>query len=211
MIQTTVEWTLELIRNNAPLAYAVIALVCFAESFAFVSLLVPGWAFMVAAGALVGSGALHPVPVILGAAAGAALGDAVSYWIGIHFKHLVPRMWPFTRHPGWLDRGHAFFHKWGGMSVFLGRFFGPIRAVIPLAAGMMEMPQRAFWIANIGSAIPWAFIVIGTGWGGNKLVNWFLDQQRLHDPVVQAVLAAAAVAAVAAFFLYRRWQASKTE
>lgn len=207
MIESTVDWTMALIRDNAPLAYAVIALVCFAESFAFVSLLVPGWAFMVAAGALVGSGALHPLPVILGAAGGAAMGDAVSYWIGIHFKHYVPGMWPFKSHPGWLDRGHAFFHKWGGMSVFLGRFFGPIRAVIPLAAGMMDMPQRTFWIANIGSAIPWAFIVIGTGWGGNKLVNWFLDQERLHDPVVQAVLCAAVVAAVAAFFLYRRWAA----
>jgi membrane protein DedA with SNARE-associated domain len=206
-----VEWTLELIRNNAPLAYAVITVVCFAESFAFISLLVPGWAFMVAAGALVGSGALHPVPAILGAAVGAALGDAVSYWIGIHFKHLVPRMWPFTRHPDWLDRGHAFFNKWGGTSVFLGRFFGPIRAVIPLAAGMMEMPQRAFWIANIGSAVPWAFVVIGTGWGGGKLVRWFLDGERLNDPVVQAALALGVVAAAALYFVYRRWSASKTE
>jgi len=200
-----VETTLELIRGNAPLAYAVIGAVCFAESFAFVSLLVPGWSFVVAAGALVGSGALHPVPVILAAAVGATLGDTISYWIGWHFRDYVPRMWPFTRHPDWLDRGHAFFRKWGGMSVFLGRFFGPVRAVIPLAAGMMEMPSRAFWIANVGSAVPWAFIVVGTGWGGQKLVRWFLDEQRLYDPTVQAALAALVAAAVAAFVLYRRW------
>jgi membrane protein DedA with SNARE-associated domain len=91
------------------------------------------------------------------------------------------------------------------MSVFLGRFFGPVRAVIPLAAGMMEMPSRAFWIANVGSAVPWAFIVVGTGWGGHKLARWFLDEQRLYDPVVQAALAAIAVAAIACYFAYRRW------
>src|SRR5262249_34127126 len=76
-----VEWALELIRQNALVAYAVIAIVCFAESLAFVSLLFPGWLVMVGAGALVQSGTLQFLPVCVAATAGAVLGDAVSYWV----------------------------------------------------------------------------------------------------------------------------------
>jgi membrane protein DedA with SNARE-associated domain len=50
-------------------------------------------------------------------------------------------------------------------SVFIGRFFGPVRAVIPLVAGIMDMTWRQFWLANIGSAIIWApaLLLFGTG------------------------------------------------
>ncbi|WP_374200838.1 DedA family protein, partial [Inquilinus sp. Marseille-Q2685] len=41
-------------------------------------------------------------------------------------------IWPFTRHPQMLRTGRDFFHRWGGISVFIGRFLGPVRAVIPL-------------------------------------------------------------------------------
>ncbi|MGQ0675791.1 MAG: DedA family protein [Rhodospirillales bacterium] len=198
-----VDWTLELIRNNAALAYLVVAAVCFAESFAFVSLLVPGWAFMVAAGALVGAGKLSFLPVAAAGALGAALGDAVSYWIGWRFKKYVPRMWPFTRHPDWLERGHEFFRRWGAMSVAIGRFFGPIRAVIPLAAGMMEMPARPFWIANVGSALVWAPALAAQG----ALVGWGLKEIQWNDPLTQIGLWTAVALGVVAFVLYRRWSA----
>lgn len=203
------ETALELIRGNALVAYTVIAAVSFGESFAFLSLLVPGWAFMVAAGALVAQGVLHPLPVIAAAAIGATFGDSISYWIGLRFKNVVPRIWPFTRHTDWLDRGHDFFRKWGAMSVFLGRFFGPVRAVIPLAAGMMEMPAKAFWIANVGSAIPWAIIVVGTGWGGKELVHRVLGERRWDDPVTQIVLWSAIAVVIAGILLIRRWHAQR--
>ena len=32
--------------------------------------------------------------------------------------------------------------KWGVPGIFIGRFFGPLRAVVPLIAGIFEMP---FW------------------------------------------------------------------
>lgn len=198
-----VETILELIRGNAPLAYAVIFAMCFGESLAFISLLTPGWAFMIAAGALVHSGTLHPVPVVAAGALGATLGDAVSFWIGLRFKHAVPTLWPFTRHPDWLDRGHAFFLRHGGKSVFLGRFFGPVRAVIPLAAGMMEMPQVNFWIANVASAALWATIVVTQG----AAVGWGLASIDFADPKVQALLTVGIGGALACYLLYRRYKA----
>jgi membrane protein DedA with SNARE-associated domain len=48
------------------------------------------------------------------------------------------------------------FARHGGKSVFIGRFFGPVRAVIPLTAGILRMPPGRFWVANVGSAILWA-------------------------------------------------------
>jgi membrane protein DedA with SNARE-associated domain len=200
-----VETILELVRDNAPLAYATVALMCFGESFAFLSLLVPGWAFMLAAGALVANGTLHWLPVVLAGALGATLGDAISYWIGLKFKHAVPKIWPFTRHPDWLKRGHDFFERWGVASVFLGRFFGPVRAVIPLAAGMMEMPARAFWIANVTSAVLSAALWTAQG----ALVGWGIKELHWESPQVQAVLWSALALGIVGYLLVRRWRAQR--
>jgi membrane protein DedA with SNARE-associated domain len=154
---------LAFIGEHAAWAYLVIGLVAFAESFAFFSLIFPGTAILIAAGVLVGSGTLELWPLAAAAALGAALGDAISYWIGLRFGHVVPRVWPFSRHPEMLDRGTRFFSRHGGKSVFIGRFFGPVRAVIPLAAGMMRMPVRRFYVANVLSAVIWAPALLAPG------------------------------------------------
>jgi membrane protein DedA with SNARE-associated domain len=72
-------------------------------------------------------------------------------------------MWPFIRHPDLLPGGMRFFQRHAGKSVFVCRFFGPARAVIPLAAGIMRMPSRRFWVANIPSAVVWAPMLLFTG------------------------------------------------
>ncbi|HEX7777005.1 MAG TPA: DedA family protein [Parvibaculum sp.] len=152
---------------TAPIMFVV----SFGESFAFLSLLFPGTAIMLAAGALIPSGAVPVLPLLFGGITGAALGDGVSYWIGLRFGHLVPRLWPFSSRPELLEHGHAFFHRHGGKSVFIGRFFGPVRAVIPLVAGMMEMEPRRFWVANIASAILWAPLLLLPGLLATSVVN----------------------------------------
>src|SRR5690606_2423485 len=53
-------------------------------------------------------------------------------------------------------KGEAFVNKYGVMSVFMGRFVGPVRALVPLVAGMLGMRPLQFYIANIASAIGWA-------------------------------------------------------
>ena len=135
----------------------------FGESFAFVSLAFPGTSLLIAAGTLMAAGTLPYAPVIAGAIVGAVLGDSISYWIGRRFGAPIARVWPFSRHPSLLPSGIAFFERHGGKSVFIGRFFGPVRAVIPLAAGLMLMPRRDFWIANIASALVWAPMLLLVG------------------------------------------------
>ncbi len=82
--------------------------------------------------------------------------------------------WPFSRHPQMLIRGHAFFEKWGMPGAFIGRFFGPLRAVVPLVAGICGMPKKYFQIANVTSALIWAFGILAPGaFGIQWLSRWF--------------------------------------
>jgi membrane protein DedA with SNARE-associated domain len=114
--------------------------VAFGESLVFVSLLFPGTALLIAAGALTPGDALPIASLLTGAVLGAIAGDGVSFWIGRRFGHALNQVWPFTRHPQLIPSGISFFQRHGGKSVFIGRFFGPVRATIPLAAGILKMP-----------------------------------------------------------------------
>jgi membrane protein DedA with SNARE-associated domain len=154
---------LDFIKAHADWAALVMFITAFGESFAFVSLLFPGTTVLIAAGTLLSDGTLPYLPILLGAVLGSVLGDSVSYWFGRSFGGGIVRLWPFARHPDLLSRGILFFERHGGKSVFIGRFFGPIRAVIPLAAGIMQMPRGRFWFANVTSALVWAPMLLFVG------------------------------------------------
>ena len=166
---------LDLIRAHSDWAAVVMFITAFGESFAFLSLLFPGTTILIAAGTLMSAGTLPYGPVLIAAIAGAVLGDSVSYWIGCRFGGGIARLWPFSRNPELLPRSIRFFERHGGKSVFIGRFFGPVRAVIPLAAGIMRMPRGRFWFANVTSAIVWApmLLLVGdaVGEAGERLIG----------------------------------------
>jgi len=158
-----VQPTLDFIAAHSGWAAAIMFITAFGESFAFVSLLFPGTSMLIAAGTLMAAGSLPYLPIVAGAIAGAVLGDTISFWIGHRFGGGIARVWPFSRNPEVLSGGIKFFARHGGKSVFIGRFFGPIRAVIPLAAGVMRMPRDRFWFANVTSAIVWAPMLLFVG------------------------------------------------
>jgi membrane protein DedA with SNARE-associated domain len=160
----------------------------FAESMVVLSLLVPFTTLIVASGALIGAGTLDPWLILPWGIAGAAMGDAVSYWIGLYFDERVPRIWPFRDKPHLLEDGHRFFRRWGVLAVFIGRFFGPLRAVVPVVAGIMDMPQLKFQIANVVSAIVWlpALMLPGAvaGYLFNDHLPGFADQAFVYTFIV---------------------------
>lgn len=166
---------LDFIRTHQDWAIAVIFITAFGESLAFVSLLFPGTMLLIAAGTLMQAGVLPYYPLIAGAILGAVLGDFVSYWIGRRLGGRVAGLWPLTRNPELLPVGIQFFERHGGKSVFIGRFFGPIRAVITLAAGIMRMPSGRFGFATVASALIWApmLLLVGDAFGeiGRHLVG----------------------------------------
>jgi membrane protein DedA with SNARE-associated domain len=158
-----VQPTLDFISAHSGWAFPVMFITSFGESFAFLGLLFPGTSILIVAGTLMSAGSLPYWPVLAGAIIGAVLGDSVSFWLGRRYGGGLCRIWPFTRNPDLLPNGMRFFARHGGKSVFIGRFFGPVRAVIPLAAGVLRMPRGLFWLANITSAIVWAPMLVFAG------------------------------------------------
>lgn len=198
--------SIELIKQHESWAFPVLFLVSFGESFVGISLLFPGTTIMVVAGTfarwpLNPNGVLNVWPLLVGAVLGAVLGDAISFWIGRRFGHLVEKHWYFVRHPDLLARGYAFFDRFGIASVFIGRFFGPVRAVIPLVAGIMEMSWRQFWFANIGSALVWAPSLLLLGTSLAEITRALGAPKGWH----LIISIAAVVALMAAVWVAHRW------
>ncbi|MCF6217600.1 MAG: VTT domain-containing protein [Gammaproteobacteria bacterium] len=157
------------VSANPHWAGLAVLLVACAESLAIVGWVVPGAVMMLGAGALIAAGAMGFWPTFLLAVAGAVLGDGLSYWLGYRYNEKIRQWWPFNRHPALLLRGEAFFSRHGGKSVFIARFVGPVRPVVPMMAGMMMMPAPHFFLANIFSALAWAplYLLLGMAFGAS--------------------------------------------
>lgn len=147
---------LEWLNAHPNLSGLAIFLISAAESVAIIGTIVPGTVMMTAIGALAGAGVIPLWSTIIWAILGAVVGDGISYWMGFYFKGRLHQIWPFRSYPGLLESGESFFHKHGGKSVFIGRFVGPVRAIVPLIAGSLGMKPARFTVANIISAIGWA-------------------------------------------------------
>lgn len=148
---------------NPNWAFFITALISFAESLAIIGSIIPGSVTMTAIGILAGSGVLNIEMTFFSAILGAIAGDTASYALGYIFSDHIEDMWPFHRYPQWLHYGKDYFDRHGGKSVVIGRFFGPLRSIIPVIAGMLHMNRWYFLFANIVSAIGWAFLYIMPG------------------------------------------------
>ena len=182
--------------------FPIMFLVAFGESFVFLSLLFPGTTILMAAGLLVPDGTLPLFPLLSGAILGAILGDVISWWLGRRYGHLLKSRWPFTRHPEWLTWGNAFFLRYGVASIFVGRFFGPLRATIPLIAGIARMPARPFWLSNVGSACLWAPAMLLPG----SSIVW-ITENLPTSPAWKLALGTLLVAGMACviYIVHRQW------
>src|SRR5262245_54857367 len=101
------DWVLALVRDNPTWAAAVVFILAFAESLAFVSLVFPacGILFLVVGPALATTSSFHFILIATAAAVGAALGDWLSYWLGYHYHTQVQQMWPLRNHPHLIEQG----------------------------------------------------------------------------------------------------------
>jgi membrane protein DedA with SNARE-associated domain len=120
----------------------------FCESIAVLSLFVPATVILVGIGALVGGADIPFWPVVLAAAL---------------------TKWPLRRYPELMAKAEAFIGRWGIAAVALGRFFGPARALVPLFAGILGLSRLPFQLANVASALVWAFVLLAPGAG---LLTW---------------------------------------
>src|SRR5215203_5921437 len=119
-IESLRDTIVEFVRHNQAWAPFLSAFLAFGESLAVLSLLFPATVLLV------------------------AIGDVVSYEFGRYFEDRVQNVWPLDRHRELVARGEDFTRRYGVGAIFLGKFFGPLRAFVPLAAGVFEMPRAVF-------------------------------------------------------------------
>jgi membrane protein DedA with SNARE-associated domain/membrane-associated phospholipid phosphatase len=142
----------------------VIFVVALFDALLAIGLLMPSGPILFAVGAMVGLGSLDAAYVIGCAAAGAFIGDGLSYSVGRHYGQRMRRMWPFAQHPDWLQRGEAVVSRHGLKGIVIGRYVGAVRPFVPAIAGMLGMPARSFVPASAFAAVTWALLFIGPGW-----------------------------------------------
>jgi len=147
---------LHLLAAHAAWTYAFVFAAAFLESLALVGTIVPGSSAMFVAGAFVGTGTLNLGWLFVWAVAGAVAGDGLSYWIGRRYRERLYRIWPFTRYPALFAAAQQYFVRHGARSVVFARFIGPLRAVVPIIAGMAGMTPLRFATMNLASALIWA-------------------------------------------------------
>jgi undecaprenyl-diphosphatase len=185
----------------------LVLVISLVESLALVGLLVPGVVLITTAASLAGHQDIALAWLIGAAFVGAVLGDGISFSLGFKHREQVTQRWPLSQHPEWLGRGARFFERYGIWSVFIGRFVGPVRPIIPLVAGMMRMAPRTFIWANLTSAALWAPAYILPGYLLGR--TW---QRHLNlPPGLEAALLilAAIIVVLAVIFSWGRHQASR--
>lgn len=145
-------------------AGALIFLIAFCDALVVLGIVVPAMPLLFAVGALIGLGHINGPYALVAAAAGALVGDALSYWIGRLWGPQLRQRWPFSRYPQWLDRGEGMFRRHGAMSIVIARFVGAVRPFVPAIAGMLHMPFPRYLLPSLVASVAWAAAFLAPGW-----------------------------------------------
>ena len=145
--------------------YALLFLIVFVETGVVVMPFLPGDSLLFVAGALAGAGLMSwPVACVVLLAA-AILGDQCNYSIG---HRLGPKVfqWEDSR---WFnrrafDRAHAFYERYGGITVILARFMPFIRTFVPFVAGVADMSRARFTLFNVVGGAIWVLGLVTAGY-----------------------------------------------
>jgi membrane-associated protein len=155
---------LELVAAYGTWVYAILFAIVFAETGFVVTPFLPGDSLLFATGALCATGVLStPVAMTLLVVA-AFTGNAVNYTVG---RFIGPRVFAAKEsrllNREYLDRAHAFFEKYGGKAVILGRFVPIVRTFVPFVAGAAQMSSASFGLFNLIGALGWVVLCVGAG------------------------------------------------
>ncbi|MFC5520557.1 bifunctional DedA family/phosphatase PAP2 family protein [Polaromonas jejuensis] len=168
MLQHLIAW----LGRLGQWGYLVIFLGAMLESAAFIGLVIPGESLVLVAGFFAAQGLLDLDVLMAVVALGAAVGDSLGYEMGRWMGR--PALVRYGGRLGLTDtrihRADEFFARHGRKAVFLGRFVGFARALVPFLAGLSRMAYRKFLPYNVAGAVLWASAVtllgyfLGAGW-----------------------------------------------
>ena len=171
---------------------ALAALMIFAETGLLIGFFLPGDSLLFIAGFLSSKPKDLPslpaiglvVPVLIVAA---FVGNQAGFYIG---RAIGPALFdrPDSRFFSQKNvaKTHKFFERYGTKALVMARFVPIVRTFVPVLAGVGEMRQRTFIIANVIGAVLWA--------GGVTVLGYFLGQVDAIKNNIE--LAAVAVVAI---------------
>jgi membrane protein DedA with SNARE-associated domain/Tol biopolymer transport system component len=195
------QYLLDLVARLGPWSYVIIFAAAALECAAFAGLIIPGESLVLASGFFAHQGLLRLDAVLLATALGAVAGDNIGYYLGRRLGRdwLLRHGSRFGLRQRRLDQAESFFRRHGPKAVFVGRFVGFARALVPFVAGTSRMPYRQFLRYNALGAVLWtlAFVTLGYVLGA----SWQVAERWIGR--TSLVLAAAAVL-MAAVVWYRR-------
>lgn len=166
----------DLLSQNWLLGTLVVASVVFCETGLVVMPFLPGDSLLLTTGALLGLTGVSPYAPLMIIGLAAILGDAANYSIGrSRLGHaLLSRGWVKQDH---LEIARAYFERFGGLTITVGRFIPVVRTMAPFLAGLTDMKPRRFLMYNVLGGIVWCGSVILAGfWLGQA--PWIQDNLR---------------------------------
>ncbi len=155
-------------------AYGILFAIIFAETGLVITPFLPGDSLLFIGGAFAAAGGMDPVFLILTLWCAAVLGNTSNYWIGRwvgpHVFHWEHSRW-FNRHA--LDETHAFYERYGPLTVSLARYIHFVRTFAQFVAGVGAMPHLKFQFWNALGGIVWVagFVALGYFFGNIPIVQ----------------------------------------
>jgi membrane-associated protein len=181
--------------------YALLFLIIFVETGLVVMPFLPGDSLLFVVGALAGAGLMNYPLVMVLLVVAAVAGDQVNYSIGRYFGPKVfgwdQSRW-FNRRA--FDQAHAFYEKYGGITLVLARFMPFVRTFVPFVAGVAEMSRPKFSFYNVTGALLW---VVGLVTAGYLFGNIPWVQANLSKIIWAMIIIPGLVA------IYGGWRASR--
>lgn len=194
------------IASYGPWVYGLLFAIIFAETGLVVAPFLPGDSLLFTVGALAARGTMNVWLAVALLVVAAVLGDAVNYHVG---RYIGPRVFKAqeatTRleralNRKHLERAHAFFERYGGKAVVLGRFVPIVRTFVPFVAGAGAMTYSRFVVFNIAGGILWVGLCIGAGYlfGNIEFVK------KNFEAVVVGIIAVSLLPLAIEFLMERR-------
>ncbi len=172
-----------------------IFLVACIECLAIAGIIVPGTVLLFAIAVLAGSGALTLGETLLLGYTGGLLGDALSYALGRRFHQNIRRLPLLRHHPEWLVGAEQYFQRYGVASLLVGRYIGPLRPMLPMVAGMLDMPLGRFILVSLIAAAGWSAAYLLPGWATGAAMRLPLPEGFWGEAAVVAFSLALLLAA----------------
>ena len=145
--------------------YVLLFLIIFVETGVVVVPFLPGDSLLFVVGTMCGVG-LMSYPLAVGVLfVAAVLGDQCNYTIGRYFGPKV-FSWPNSRffNKRAFDKSHAFYERYGGITIILARFAPFLRTFAPFVAGVSEMNRRKFTTFNLAGGALWVGGIVTAGY-----------------------------------------------